>query len=279
MAQDAPHNRILIVDDDRVTRQTLASLLAAEGYAVSVADDGEAALSLARELLPDLLLLDILLPGPNGYEVCRTLRQDPVLAEVPIVLLTALDDRESRIRGLEVGADDFLSKPFDRVELLARVGAITRLNRFRRLLEERQQLQQTTQELQARLHDLEVLNALILRTSESLDESQVLQVGAAALAEAFAPARTLIHRLGEDHHRAAGGAPWGRRTRPAHLRPAGSSLCAHLARAPAGLPGIARPLRPPGRARRPPPGPAQGARRTARGARAGAGSRPPLRRP
>lgn len=198
MAQDAPHNRILIVDDDRVTRQTLASLLAAEGYAVSVADDGEAALSLARELLPDLLLLDILLPGPNGYEVCRTLRQDPVLAEVPIVLLTALDDRESRIRGLEVGADDFLSKPFDRVELLARVGAITRLNRFRRLLEERQQLQQTTQELQARLHDLEVLNALILRTSESLDESQVLQVGAAALAEAFAPARTLIHRLGED---------------------------------------------------------------------------------
>lgn len=198
MAEDATHNRILIVDDDRVTRQTLANLLTAEGYAVSLGDDGEQAIALARELLPDLLILDILLPGKDGYEVCRALRRDPLLAEVPIVLLTALDDRASRIRGLEVGADDFLSKPFDRVELLARVGAITRLNRFRRLQEERQQLQQTAQELGARLHDLEVLNALILRTSESLDEAEVLQVGAAALAEAFAPARTLIHRVDED---------------------------------------------------------------------------------
>ena len=145
MTQHAPTtgNHILIVDDDRVTRRLLSGMLLAEGHAVTLCDDGASALKTAREALPDLVLLDVLLPGMDGYGVCRALRQDPVLAEVPIVLLTALDDRESRIKGLEVGADDFLSKPFDRVELLARVGAITRLNRFRQMLQERQQLQET----------------------------------------------------------------------------------------------------------------------------------------
>lgn len=203
MAQHAPAtgNHILIVDDDRVTRQLLSGMLLAEGHAVTLCGDGATALRTAREALPDLVLLDVLLPGLDGYGVCRALRRDPVLAEVPIVLLTALDDRESRIKGLEVGADDFLSKPFDRVELLARVRAITRLNRFRRMLQERQQLQQTEEQLHARLHDLEVLNALILRTAHTLDEAQIVTAGAEALAEAFAPARVWIRRTAEDGRR------------------------------------------------------------------------------
>lgn len=203
MVQHAPAtgNHILIVDDDRVTRQLLSGMLLAEGHAVTLCGDGGTALRTAREALPDLVLLDVLLPGLDGYGVCRALRRDPVLAEVPIVLLTALDDRESRIKGLEVGADDFLSKPFDRVELLARVRAITRLNRFRRMLQERQQLQQTEEQLHARLHDLEVLNALILRTAHTLDEAQIVQAGARALAEAFAPARVWIRRVAEDGRR------------------------------------------------------------------------------
>ncbi len=188
-------NHILIVDDDRVTRELLRGLLVAEGYAVTLCDEGRSALDQARELLPDLVLLDVLLPGMDGYEVCRSLRQDPVLAEVPILLLTALDDRESRIKGLEMGADDFLSKPFDRVELLARVRAITRLNRFRRMLSERQQLQETEEQLRARLHDLEVLNAVIMRTTETLEETVSMRTR--ELAAERDRIRAILEALGE----------------------------------------------------------------------------------
>ena len=91
----------------------------------------------AADLTPDLILLDVMMPDMHGYEVCRRLRADPLLAEVPIIMVTALDDRESRLLGIKAGADDFLTKPFDTVELQARVQTIIRLNRYRRLLMER----------------------------------------------------------------------------------------------------------------------------------------------
>lgn len=87
--------------------------------------------------MPDLILLDVMMPEMDGFEVCRHLRANPRLAEVPVVMVTALDDRQSRLQGLQAGADDFISKPFDRVELRARVQSITRLNRYRRLHTER----------------------------------------------------------------------------------------------------------------------------------------------
>ncbi len=127
---------ILIVDDDDRGRELLDSLLAPEGYLLVFAENGPQALDQAHSVIPDLILLDVMMPGMDGYEVCQKLRADPILAEVPIILLTALDDRQSRLRGLEAGADDFISKPYDRVELRARVRAITRLNRYRRLLTE-----------------------------------------------------------------------------------------------------------------------------------------------
>jgi CheY-like chemotaxis protein len=89
------------------------------------------------ELRPDLVLLDVMMPGMDGFEVCRRIRADEATAEMPIILVTALDDRDSRLQGLEIGADDFISKPFDRAELRARVRTVTRLNRYRRLLAER----------------------------------------------------------------------------------------------------------------------------------------------
>ncbi len=135
-------NRILVVEDESATQQTLEALFASEGYALSFIANGSEALPRAIEIEPDLVLLDVMMPGMDGFEVCRRLRANPQLAEVPIILITALDDKASRLRGIEAGADDFLSKPFDRVELRLRVKSILRLNRYRRLVAERARFEQ-----------------------------------------------------------------------------------------------------------------------------------------
>ncbi len=136
-----PKSTILIVDDEAVGRETLESLLIAEGYNLVFASNGPETLEKARDLTPDLILLDIMMPGMNGFEVCSHLRADKVTAEVPVIMVTALDDRDSRIEGIEAGADDFISKPYDRAELRTRVKSITRLNRYRNLLNERQKFE------------------------------------------------------------------------------------------------------------------------------------------
>lgn len=128
---------ILIVDDTETGREILEALLQSSTYQLAFACNGPEALLKAEELTPDLILLDVMMPGMDGFEVCRRLRSNPRLAEIPIILVTALDDRQSRLQGIEAGADDFVTKPFDHAELRARVRTITRLNRYRRLLDER----------------------------------------------------------------------------------------------------------------------------------------------
>jgi two-component system, cell cycle response regulator len=132
-----PTSTILIVDDDPAAHQVLEGILRPYRYNLQFAATGLEALAQAAAIAPDLILLDVMMPGMDGFEVCRRLRADPSLAEIPVIMLTALDDRDSRLEGIEAGADDFLSKPYDRTELRARVGTITRLNRYRRLLTER----------------------------------------------------------------------------------------------------------------------------------------------
>ncbi len=132
---------IIIVDDVAANRETLVALLEAPDVRLIEAPNGAEALRLAAESPPDLILLDIMMPGMDGFEVCRRLRADAGLAEVPVIMVTALDDKVSRLAGLEAGADDFVSKPFNRAELRARVRTITRLNRYRRLHEQRRQFQ------------------------------------------------------------------------------------------------------------------------------------------
>lgn len=128
------HNsRILIVDDDQIERENLEDLLLPQGYDLAFASNGAQGLMKATEFDPDLILLDVMMPEMDGFEVCRRLRAQKATVALPIVLVTALDDRDSRLRGIQAGADDFISKPFDSVELRARVYAITRLNRYRRL--------------------------------------------------------------------------------------------------------------------------------------------------
>jgi len=128
---------VLIVDDNPRGRKTLQTLLLDQGYNLVFANDGPEALVKAAELRPDVILLDVMMPNMDGFEVCQRLRADPSLAEVPVIMVTALDDRDSRLQGLEAGADDFVSKPFDRAELRTRVQTVTRLNRYRRLSLER----------------------------------------------------------------------------------------------------------------------------------------------
>ena len=156
------HNStILIVDDEPFGRETLETLLIGEGYSLFFAADGSEALAKAMELAPDLILLDVMMPGMNGFEVCQRLRDDQVLAEVPVIMVTALDDRDSRLQGIQAGADDFVTKPFDRVELRSRVRTITRLNRYRRLLLTNQQLESRITQLSA-LYDISnALNSIV----------------------------------------------------------------------------------------------------------------------
>src|SRR5512138_1477586 len=116
--------KILVVEDEISLQETLAYNLKKEGYEVITVGNGLEALDLARQDHPDLILLDVMLPGMDGFEVCRTLRKE---MDTPIIILTARDDEIDRVVGLELGADDYIVKPFSMRELLARVKARLRV--------------------------------------------------------------------------------------------------------------------------------------------------------
>lgn len=126
-AHGTPPAHILVVDDVEQNLRLLADLLVFNGWRVSRAMSGEQALDCVQADPPDLVLLDVMMPGLTGYDVCRRLRAEPAHALLPIVLVTALDPAGERLKGLEAGADDFLSKPIHRPELLARVRSLLRI--------------------------------------------------------------------------------------------------------------------------------------------------------
>ena len=139
---------ILIVDDNSANRDTLEALLTSLGHELRFAQSGEEALKKAIALPPDLILLDVNMPGMDGFEVCEKLRADSKLASVPIVITTSLDDKKSKLRGIEVGADDFITKPIDGMEIRARVKMILRLNRYRKSLQQQDEIKRAHNELQ-----------------------------------------------------------------------------------------------------------------------------------
>jgi DNA-binding response OmpR family regulator len=120
-------DKILVVEDEPALQDTLAYNLTRQGYSVETVGDGQAALDTARKIMPDLVVLDIMLPKLDGFEVCRILRQE---TNIPILMLTARDDEIDRVIGLEMGADDYLTKPFSMREFLARVKALLRRRRL-----------------------------------------------------------------------------------------------------------------------------------------------------
>ncbi len=151
--------RILAVDDQPHNLRLLVDLLSAKGYEVVTAASGAEALANIESSRPDLVLLDVIMPNMNGYEVCRKIREMPATAVLPIVMITALDPGEERVKGLDAGADDFLTKPINQPELLARVRSLLRIK----------QLYDTVQEQKAQLGDLN-------RTLEQRVQDQVGQL-------------------------------------------------------------------------------------------------------
>jgi len=119
--------RILVVDDTPNNVKLLADVLTVKGFSVTTATSGEEALAAVSANPPDLVLLDVMMPGLSGYDVCRQLRANAHTALLPVVLITALDPERERVKGIEAGADDFLSKPINQAELLARVRSLLRV--------------------------------------------------------------------------------------------------------------------------------------------------------
>lgn len=139
--------RILIVDDNEANVRLLDLHLRNAGYRTEKAYDGEQALEQARATDPDLILLDIMMPKLDGYEVCKRIRGDDTMNVIPVIMITALTSLDDRIRGLECGADDFISKPFDKSELLARVKNLLRVKYYRSMIAERRKFDAVIEDL------------------------------------------------------------------------------------------------------------------------------------
>lgn len=123
--------KVLVVDDSEATVRLLSRWMTDEGYTVVTAASGEAALAAAREHQPDLMLLDISIPWPSGFEVCKTLKSDPATRRMSVVLITGLQDPQNRVTGLHFGAEDVFVKPFDALEIKTKVRSLLRRQQYR----------------------------------------------------------------------------------------------------------------------------------------------------
>lgn len=192
----AAKQKILIVEDEPDIQELIQFNLEAQGYEVSVASDGEVGLSLAESVAPDLILLDIMLPGLDGLTVCRKLREIPSLKTVPIMMLTAKGEESDIVVGLELGADDYMSKPFSPKELIARIRAHLRRSTERgtpvqeragaeagilkvgpvRIDSARHEVFHGEEKLQLTLAEFKLLNALLERPGKVFTRDQLLTI-------------------------------------------------------------------------------------------------------
>jgi class 3 adenylate cyclase/CheY-like chemotaxis protein len=151
MTDEVDAGVVLVVDDQAPNRRLLDAVLTPRGYRVLAASSGEEALQTLQEERADVVLLDILMPGMDGYEVCRRIRSDPATAILPVVMITASGQQEKLV-ATEAGADDFLPKPFDQAELLARVRSLVRVSRYHRTIaDQARQLADWTEQLETRV--------------------------------------------------------------------------------------------------------------------------------
>lgn len=139
-------SKVLVVDDIQLNRKLQKTYLEAEGYKVVLAQDGIEALKRIEEESPDLILLDIMMPKMNGFQVCRRIKSDDRTRFIPVIMVTALNELEDKIKGIDSGADDFISKPFHKLELLARVKSLLRIKHLHDALEEKIRELETVQE-------------------------------------------------------------------------------------------------------------------------------------
>ncbi|KYF91526.1 hypothetical protein BE17_07850 [Sorangium cellulosum] len=170
-----PSGLVLIVDDNADNLDVLSGALIAEGLEVAVACDGEEAIELASRAQPDLILLDALMPGLGGFEACRRIKADPATRSIPVVFMTALAEAKFRVEGFRAGAVDYVTKPFEKTELLARVHTQVSLRRATRALE--QQNTRLSEEIRERARAEEALAEAVrmLRDTNAQLSQQLLQ--------------------------------------------------------------------------------------------------------
>jgi two-component system, sensor histidine kinase and response regulator len=170
--------RLLIVDDDRINRELLGDLLQAMGYRTLAAASGEAAIATAIAERPDLVILDVMMPGMNGFDVCRALKSDPRTESIPVVFVTALSHTSDRVQAIEVGGDDFLTKPFSQPLLLARIRSLLKLSEANRRVEEAlrrtRELERSKDDLMRMIvHDLRSPLGAVMATMEMLLDGDI----------------------------------------------------------------------------------------------------------
>lgn len=164
-----PQHLVLIVDDAVANLHLLVNRLFAQGYQIMVAESGESALNRVRARQPDLILLDVRMPGIDGFETCRRLKADPVSAPVPVIFLSAHGDQDNKIVGFEAGGVDYITKPIDPAEVLLRVRTHLELDQLRR------ELAQTNEELESRVAvRTQELQAEVARRIQSEEEKSIL---------------------------------------------------------------------------------------------------------
>jgi len=174
---DSANAKIFVVDDTPANLEVVTATLSLAGYATSTAISGERALKRLQTYIPDLILLDVQMPGMDGFETCQQLKANPATAHIPIIFMTALADIDSKIKGFALGAVDYITKPFQEEELLVRVNTHLQLSSLTKQLERR--VEERTSELQLTLDQL----------SQSLLERQQASI---ALIESEAYHRTLF---------------------------------------------------------------------------------------
>jgi signal transduction histidine kinase len=166
MSAKSSKPRILIVEDDPTTIELMEAQLHGEGYSVDSVRDGELALKRIPETMPDLVLLDIMLPKRSGFEVCKQIKGDEATKSIPVIMVTALKDMESRVKGIAVGADDFLTRPVDKPELIARVRSLLRITSLgRELVEESRTAKESGQKLELQQRALRSMSTQLMQAS------------------------------------------------------------------------------------------------------------------
>ncbi|MGE5247699.1 MAG: response regulator [Verrucomicrobiota bacterium] len=188
---------ILVVEDEQEIRDLLAHYLRKEGFAPIVATDGDAALARARKEKPDLVLLDILLPRADGLEVLRAIRATPEIARTPVVMLTAKGDETDRVVGLELGADDYIPKPFSPREVIARIKAVLRRTRPAEPEQEAAPLEYRGLRMDVARHEVRLQGKPVSLTSK---EFRILQALLAATGRVLSREAILRKVWGEDTH-------------------------------------------------------------------------------
>ena len=162
--------KILIVDDEEKNIILIGTIVKSYGYSFETARNGLEALEKTKEFSPDLIFLDVMMPEMDGYEACKKLKENPLTQHIPVVIVTALADRESRIKGLEVGANDFLTKPVDSTELMVRTKNLLRVKEFEDFLKQHNEILES--EVKKRTAQLKLALQELMESNKKLDESK-----------------------------------------------------------------------------------------------------------